>query len=101
MKKSKRFAIVVNLGTGMLNLSIAHVVVTFWPDQIPNAQGVGIVFSADDGRVTKNPKMALHMQEEVVAFSGEMILLSSLHLSSGVVHVKVDHPLFFELPQSC
>ena len=55
------------------------------------------MFSADDGRVTKNPKMALHMQEEVVAFSGEMILLSSPHLSSGVVHVKVNHPLFLNL----
>ena len=48
MKKSKRFAIVVNLGTGILNLSIAHAVVTFWPGQVPNVQGVGIVFSADE-----------------------------------------------------
>jgi len=49
MKKSKRFAIVVNLGTGMLNLSIAHAVVTFWPGQNPDANVAATAFSGDDG----------------------------------------------------
>ena len=49
MQKSKRFAIVVNLGTGMLNLSIAHAVVTFWPEQNPDANVAATAFSADDG----------------------------------------------------
>jgi len=86
MKRTQGFTNVIRLDTCKRNPSIVHAVVTFWSVQNPSARGVGIVFSADDGRVTKNPKMALHVQEEVVAFSGEMILLSSLHLSSGVVH---------------
>ena len=32
----------------VVNPSIAHTAATFWPEQIPNVQGVGIVFSADD-----------------------------------------------------
>ena len=55
MKKSKRFAIVVNLGTGMLNLSIAHAVVTFWPGQNPDANVAATAFSAIMGGRSADP----------------------------------------------
>jgi hypothetical protein len=48
MKLTQRFTLVVPLGTGNFNPSIARTVVTFWPGQVPNVQGVGIVFSADE-----------------------------------------------------
>ena len=48
MKLTQRFTLFVPLGTGNFNLSIAHTVVTFWPGQIPSAQGADTVFSADD-----------------------------------------------------
>ena len=93
MKCTQGFTNVIRLATCKRPPSIAHAVVTFWPGQNPSARGVGIVFSADDGRVTKYPKMAFCKLEKVAAFSGEISILSSLHLSSGVVHDKVNHPL--------
>lgn len=43
------------LGIGRLSLIIAHVVATFWPDQIPSVRGAGIVYSVDDNDSSGDP----------------------------------------------
>ena len=48
MKLTQRFALVVPLGTGQFQTEYCPYCVTFWLGQVPNVQGVGIVFSADE-----------------------------------------------------
>ena len=58
MKLTQRFTLVVPLGTGNFNPSIARTVVTFCPGQIPSAQGAATVFSADDEWKVRGPRVS-------------------------------------------